>query len=116
MDELEELEEKAANAISEGLQDLNLNTESAHEPSQLLDSKFIQRLRFRVFTDSVLRGVSLNRSKRLRDGGAMMTTVGTGQSSTHFIPSRGVKSARSNKETETVDALRKDVKSCLPGS
>lgn len=65
-------------------------------------------------TDSVLRGQALNRSERLCDGGAMMTTVGSGQSYTHFIANREVKTARSKRENEMVDKLRSDTREYMP--
>lgn len=74
-----------------------------------MDVGFLQHIRARVVVDSVLRGQALKRSKRLCDGGAMMSTVGPGQLRTHFIDQRGVKRARSKKEATLVEMLRSDV-------
>lgn len=114
-DELKALDGKVEEAVKGCLQEQDLSIDPGSDPSRV-NSRFLQHLRFRVSTDSVIRGVSLNRSKRLCDGGAMMTSVGTGQSYTHFIKERGVKSARTAKEAESVDKLRNDVKAYLPSN
>lgn len=81
-----------------------------------VDSNFLQHVRARVVTDSVLRGQALKRSEFLCDGGAMMTTIGSGQSYSHFTANRGVKTAKAKGESEMVDKLRCDVREYMPGT
>lgn len=78
-------------------------------------SRRAQFVRFRVATDSVARGTALNRRENLAEGGAMMTTVGASSVYGQFSENRGIVPPKSAKEAETVDALRAEVKSAMPG-
>lgn len=81
-----------------------------------VDLLSLQRERVRIVTDSVLRGSPLKRSERLKDGGAMMTTVGASQTFGNFTENRGVVPPKANKPEETalVEELRTNVKLYLP--
>ena len=80
------------------------------------NSLFLQHERFEIVVDSICRGNRLNRSENKKDGGAMMSTVGTTQTFGSFSQNRGVVPPRPNKceEIELVEELRTNAKLYLP--
>ena len=76
----------------------------------------MQYARFKMAKDSIIRGNPLKRSEHVKDGGAMMTTVGSSNIYGQFSENRGVvPPRRAGKEAAQVEELREDMKISMPG-